>query len=675
MPAKNISELLEELEKLKRESEYHIKLHYALIDMSPEAIVLHVNGIIQYANKIAAGYLGYESGMDLVGKPILDLVPEEYLAEVLERIKRSEAGEELPPLSMKFKNPSGTEHFFESTANVINIDGKRVVHLFIKNLTTQKQAELELVKLNRALKAISAVNHTLIRSTEENQFLIDVCKIVCGIGGYMMCWVGYKIDDEYQTIIPVAWEGEEQNYLHRFRISWGDNDYGNGPMGIAIRTGLPYVMQNLIEDITDPEWKEAAIGRGYNSILALPLITEGNVFGAIGFYSERKDAFDKEETELLQQLAADLSYGIISLRIREEQKKAEHALIESEHRYREIFENDITGDFVISPEGKMLSCNSSFARIFGFNSAEDVAVCNFGAFYFHEEEFKFMVKLLEKEKKLYLQEVILKRNDGKEIHAIQNVVGSFDENGELIDIKGYLIDDTERKRAEDELRNSREQLRNLAAYLQRAREEERTHVAREIHDELGQSLTALKMDIALLQDIVDEKIPENLRENLTGKIYSASGLIDETVKTVRKISTDLRPAVLDNLGLLPAIDWQAEEFQNRTGINCETFITIEEIDLAQEYQTAVFRILQESLTNVMRHAAATLVTIEFRKDEDILVLEIKDNGKGISESNMQKVNSFGLIGIKERAYVFGGDAIINGIPGKGTSVLVKIPLK
>ena len=215
----------------------------------------------------------------------------------------------------------------------------------------------------------------------------------------------------------------------------------------------------------------------------------------------------------------------------------------------------------------------------------------------------------------------------------------------------------------------------MAAYLQRAREEERTHVAREIHDELGQSLTALKMDIALLQDIVDEKIPENLRENLTGKIYSASGLIDETVKTVRKISTDLRPAVLDNLGLLPAIDWQAEEFQNRTGINCETFITIEEIDLAQEYQTAVFRILQESLTNVMRHAAATLVTIEFRKDEDILVLEIKDNGKGISESNMQKVNSFGLIGIKERAYVFGGDAIINGIPGKGTSVLVKIPLK
>jgi signal transduction histidine kinase len=224
------------------------------------------------------------------------------------------------------------------------------------------------------------------------------------------------------------------------------------------------------------------------------------------------------------------------------------------------------------------------------------------------------------------------------------------------------------------LRNSREQLRNLAAYLQRAREEERTHVAREIHDELGQSLTALKMDAALIQDIIDEE-PENLKEILSNRIVSASNLIDSTVKTVRKISTDLRPAVLDNLGLLPAIEWQAEEFQNRTGINCETFITVEDVDLSQEYQTAVFRILQESLTNVMRHADASLVTIEFRKDETSLVFEIKDNGKGISESNMKKENSFGLIGIKERAYVFGGDAVIKGIPGKGTCVSVNIPLR
>lgn len=675
MPAKNVSELIEELKRLEKESEYHVKLHYALIDMSPEAIVLHVNGVIQYANIIAARYLGYESGEELVGRQMLDLVPEEYMEETLDRIKRADAGEDLPPYQMHFKNSDGEEFFLESIANVIVLDGKRAVHLFIKNITSQKQTELELEKLNRALKAVSAVNHTLIRSTEETQFLNDVCKIICSIGGYLMSWVGYKVEDEYQTINPVAWEGEEQNYLHRFRISWGDNEYGNGPTGVAIRTGKPSVMQNLLQDIKDPEWKEAAIGRGYNSILALPLITENKVFGALAIYSERKDAFDKEETELLLQLAEDLSYGIISLRIREEQKKAERALIESEHRYREIFENDITGDFVISPEGKMLSCNSSFARIFEFDSLQKALECDFSTLYYYPQEFTFMVNLLKDEKKLFMQEVILKRNDGSEIHAIQNVVGSFDDKGELVDIKGYLIDDTERKRAEDELRNSREQLRNLADYLQRAREEERTHVAREIHDELGQSLTALKMDVALLQDTIDEEAPENLKNEILDKINSASNLIDSTVKTVRKISTDLRPAVLDNLGLLPAIEWQAEEFQNRTGINCETFITIEDVDLSQEYQTAVFRILQESLTNVMRHAEATLVTIDFRKDEDELVLEIKDNGKGISESNMRKEKSFGLIGIKERAYVFGGDAVIKGTPGKGTSVKVGIPLK
>ncbi|HEX2962364.1 MAG: PAS domain S-box protein [Bacteroidota bacterium] len=226
--------------------------------------------------------------------------------------------------------------------------------------------------------------------------------------------------------------------------------------------------------------------------------------------------------------------------------------------------------------------------------------------------------------------------------------------------------------AEFQLKNSREQLRRLSAHTQSAREEERTRISREIHDELGQALTGLKMDLSWL----DKKLQAEGQpaEAVTEKINAMYSLINATIKSVRKISSELRPGVLDYLGISAAIEWQAQEFQNRTGIACRIVAMPKELELDQNFSTALFRIFQETLTNIARHASATKIEISLVHESGNIILVIKDNGRGITEEEILNTKSFGLLGMRERAYLLGGEFSIKGTPGKGTTVTVTIPV-
>lgn len=226
----------------------------------------------------------------------------------------------------------------------------------------------------------------------------------------------------------------------------------------------------------------------------------------------------------------------------------------------------------------------------------------------------------------------------------------------------------ERKSTEIDLMNSREQLRALAARLQFVREEERREISREVHDELGQSLTGIKMDISWLEG-------EEGNELRQKKIESIQSTIDRTIDTVRRIARKLRPGILDDLGLVAAIEWQLQDFENKTNIATEFVSDIDEIDLSQECSTAIFRIFQETLTNVVRHAKAKKVVTRLIKDDKILILEIIDNGIGINSSDISNTGSLGLLGMRERAILFYGTLDIKGKKGIGTSVNLKIPLE
>lgn len=219
------------------------------------------------------------------------------------------------------------------------------------------------------------------------------------------------------------------------------------------------------------------------------------------------------------------------------------------------------------------------------------------------------------------------------------------------------------------LRNEREHLRALASHLQSIREEERSKIAREIHDELGQVLTGLKLDLLRLS----KKMPKE-QEELINEIRFMGKLIDNEIHAIRRISTELRPGILDDLGLVSAIEWQVEDFKNRTQIQSEFSSTLNS-NLNRDLSTALFRILQETLTNIIRHAQATHVKVSIEEDAGFVILTVEDNGRGITEREVIDSKSLGLLGIRERALIFAGGVQIKGRKGNGTKVEVKIPLR
>jgi signal transduction histidine kinase len=227
------------------------------------------------------------------------------------------------------------------------------------------------------------------------------------------------------------------------------------------------------------------------------------------------------------------------------------------------------------------------------------------------------------------------------------------------------------RRAEEQLRESHERLRALSTYLQTVREEERTRIAREVHDGLGQALTGCKLDVSWIAG----KLARDQR-SLLEKTKALAAHIDSTIQMVRRIATELRPGILDHLGLAAALEWQANEFQTRTGIRCDVHSDIGELSLEADVNTTFFRIFQETLTNIIRHAGATQVLVHLKERDGRVIMEVRDNGRGISKAEISNTKSMGLLNMRERAGLLGGDFKISRLArGKGTLVCVSIPLQ
>jgi hypothetical protein len=232
-----------------------------------------------------------------------------------------------------------------------------------------------------------------------------------------------------------------------------------------------------------------------------------------------------------------------------------------------------------------------------------------------------------------------------------------------------LRDVTARAFSEEALRRSREELQELGAAANQAREQEKSRIARELHDELAQALTALQMDVAWCK----EKLPAG-QGRFAQKLERMETLLDTTVTATRRIAADLRPLMLDDLGLLPAVEWLVEKFTQRTGVPCELAVSTSELKLNDANSTAVFRIVQESLANVAKHARASRAEVAIGQNGSGITISVRDDGLGFSPQDPRKPNSFGLVGLRERAYLLGGEATIISAPGCGTNIEVRLPV-
>jgi PAS domain S-box-containing protein len=357
-----------------------------------------------------------------------------------------------------------------------------------------------------------------------------------------------------------------------------------------------------------------------------------------------------------------------------ERKRAEEALRQSEDRLRLVIDTIPVMAWSLQPDGIVDFLNQRWMDYAGL-SLEEYVADPMGPI--HPEDIprvteRWLVQMAVGEG--YDDEMRLRRADGEYRWFMVRTAPLRDEQGTIIKWYGVSTDIEDRKRAEDRLKATTKQLRALSASLQFAREEEGTRIAREIHDELGSALTSLKWDLESFDKVISESIDQSspLRE-LSEKLAAMVRLSETTINAVRRISSELRPSVLDDLGLVPAIEWQARQFQARTGIICHCECSVETFDLNQDQSTAVFRILQEALTNVLRHAEATRVKIAMKEEAGEFVLTVSDNGRGITDDDKSRLQSLGLLGMRERAHLIGGEIDITGVAGQGTVVTVRVP--
>jgi PAS domain S-box-containing protein len=351
-----------------------------------------------------------------------------------------------------------------------------------------------------------------------------------------------------------------------------------------------------------------------------------------------------------------------------EQKEARSRLEELEALESSIL--DAIPHAVIGLHNRVfIFANNAVEQVFGWRPEELIGK-NVRLLYRNEEDYheiahRFYTAL--ETRRTYSTEFPARRKDGGEILCMMKA----SRIGEVLRERRIVVtyeDITERKRAQQDLEKSREQLRNLSLHLQSIREEERTRIAREIHDELGQALTALKMDIAWMGTRLS-----GISDALFKKTDSMSKIIDSTIDTVHRISADLRPGLLDDLGLVAAMEWQTQDFQRRFGLPCRADLSIDDEGIDRQLATAIFRILQETLTNVVRHADASEVSVRLSERHNILKLEVTDNGRGATQEQIEDPRSFGLIGMRERVHPWGGAVVIEGKPNRGTRVIVSLP--
>jgi len=356
-----------------------------------------------------------------------------------------------------------------------------------------------------------------------------------------------------------------------------------------------------------------------------------------------------------------------------ERKRAQEQIVKERNMAEKYLESADIMMLVLDKNGKITMINSKGAKILGY-SKKYIIGKNWFDYFIPDEEVKNVKRFFKKavsgeliSLEYYQNRVKCRYNKIRTVGWYNNFIK--DENGLVKEVISSGEDITETIALQKELETSHAELKRLTAYLQKIREEERSNLARELHDDLGQSLTALKLDISQISKNID---PEQVK--LNKKVQSAYTLVSDTIKTVQKITSELRPGMIDDLGLVSTLEWYVDEYKERTNIKINLNVKINESDIPDEHKISIYRIIQEALTNVARHSNATRVSIKFEKQGKDIIIVIKDSGRGITEEQINKLDSFGMMGMKERTVIAGGQFKISGEKNKGTKISVSLPI-
>lgn len=734
-----------------------------LMENSPEGITIYVDGKIAYVNKESIRLMKANKKEDLIGKTIVDFIHPDNQALVLERMQyvaMAPLYSIIPSVEEKYIRLDGTEVFVEIKVMPIMFEGKFAMQLSGHDISDRKEAEFALADTMSELKTIydnSPVMMCVVDDNADIQFanqafaqLSDsimtelrgeqVGNVVgciaaletdqgcgygklcgkCGLRGAMLntlrSGIGLSNIEHKSTLIrsgekvevyllastAIILTGKSKRlllclvditarkhaedalqkselflrtFINNIPFQVWARDVNN--IGILENTrsvddfesilGKTPLDYSLVDSKITHRWlsnnKRVLKGESINQEVEYEQNKRIHAFQEIVF-----PIYNKKEIIGIAGFNIDIS----------DKKRAEQALRDSEDKYRMLFNANKDSITIVNFDEAGMP--------FQFVEMNDAAADSFG---FLREDLLFhklsdvevllpidqmstrMVALKSKGRVDF--ETVIKDKTGKERHLeVKVVLINYKNQPALMNISRDI---TRRKLAEIALNNTQQQLKQFAAHLQEVREEEKKLLAREIHDELGQILVALKIDLGLLKQKVYKKLENTGAEEVLTKFEHLYVLVDDTIKTTRKIMTNLRPEVLDLLGFIEAVKLYSNEFQERHKINCEFSCCISKLELNSQQAVALFRIVQESLTNVAKHSKATDVTITLAYEDNTLMLEIIDNGIGFDENHKGRTDSYGMIGMKERVFLLEGELNIIGKLGEGTTVRIELPYK
>jgi PAS domain S-box-containing protein len=614
----------------KKAEETSLKLA-SIVESSDDAIIgKSLDGIISSWNKGAENLFGYSSH-EILGKPVTILIPDDYREEealFLEKIRNGEHIKHYETVRRK-KDGNGVEISL-TVSPIRDLTGEIIGAASIARDITERRITEKLRLAKEAAEALLKSEEKFSKAFHNSPVPICITTI------------------HNPQIIEVNEAFEEQTGFTREELK-------DHPL-----TGLPI--------FNDPEDLRQIIHN---------LTTRGFVRNQeMTFFIKNGDKRICLLSSEVFELGGEPCALTVLLDITE-RRLAEKTIAESQQRFGLMIEQTLVGFVECDTNFIITSWNPSAERIFGYSAKEAIG----------HHVGNLIVKEEDRAERNNLWRDILssesgisttnknETKDGRYITCEWHDTPIIDPNGRVIGIVSLVADVSERIEIEESLRSSREQLKQFAQHLQTVREEERVYISRELHDSLGQSLTGLKMFAFSIFNKLNSGVSGKDLESVRDQAKDVMSIIDDIMQQVRKIAKDLRPRILDEFGLIPAIESHLLEITKQTSMDYEFIKKVHTIELDPTHSIEVFRIFQEACTNIMRHANATRISVRFNLTRDSYILEVEDNGCGIKETDISKLKSLGLLGMKERSHVFAGDLQITGVEGKGTKVVLTFPKK
>jgi PAS domain S-box-containing protein len=685
--SRDISERKLAAEKLKlSEEKYRL-----LAENSADVIwMTDTRGYYTYVSPAVEKLYGYKPE-EAIGISMMNAVPEEQrtasekgFVETVQYIQS--VGKEIQPFIVELEQlrKDGSRMWVETLFKAL-FDGNDQFAGFLgitRDTTERKKAQRQTEKLTRDQLLVAQIAHNLVGMESRDQMYNYIAKHV-----YSLCNDAYLImsfyDEENDVLVLKSAFGFNKQFEGLQKV-FGINPY---KMGLALKDFPAEEIKrvqnrklNLFEKDGIYKISGGMINRkignkiedflGIKNVFLIGISWNDKIYGAFGILS--KSDLPIENQALIETIVNQSAIAIQRLYTSEELKR-------SESRYRTLVENSPDGIGLFNLDGSLISSNLELAKILGFR--DEIEFLNHGIIardWIAPQDrplVDHLMSLLVKNKFVPLQVHNMLRKDGSVFPAEVKSVIVHDEYGKSPMVLSIIRDVTERIKAEEALAKYNEQLRNFAGHNEMVREKERLNLARDIHDILGSSLAAVKMELAYLKQLLSKDVIEAQPE-IPEQIGAMEGQIDDSVETMRKIVRELRPGILDELGLLEAIRWYAGEIQKRSGLIMKLKVLDEDTGIEDKQSIIIFRIFQEIMTNIVLHAKATQVKIAIgHPNIQLFRLIVTDNGVGMDEDDTFDPNSFGLQGMRERALLLNGSVKIESTKGKGTKIIVDIPVK